>query len=573
MDPGAPSLNPERDFEGVEEAVDLKVSDLTKDLTDAGKYAYAGLCALKLHQLFDYDFDKGFREGCLSTIVKHLDLPAQVEPVMGLLLSGAIENSVESFMEILKTEPALDGQLKFLLHDLIALAVHEGEYDARWRVLLRELCLVFETNFEEMELYEITVVHCLSKDLPDPSEDEKAATRKRQRILKVKRYALIGLASLGGGALIGVTGGLAAPMLGAILGGSALTMGTAAGIAVTGALFGAAGAGLTGYKMNKRVGEIEEFAFGVMGPVRKLDTYDALSSITTPHLDITIAISGWIQDESEDNFTKVWSTLCSSHEQYYLRYESSYLLELGRAMEYFANIALSIATQEALKYTVLSGLVTAIAWPAGLIGLASVLDNPWGVCCRRSAQVGKHLADVLLAREHGRRPVTLIGYSLGARVIYYCLREMSTRDKCEGVVQDAYLLGAPCSANPDRWKDITRVVSGKIVNGYCKSDWLLTFLYRTLSWPAGGVAGLQPIAVTHPRIENVNLSEIVKGHKEYPDKMSQVLKAVGVRVVEEEDPIPSSRSHTDTLNVPEREGALKQSLSDSVLTDKHLCPS
>lgn len=39
-----------------------------------------------------------------------------------------------------------------------------------------------------------------------------------------------------------------------------------------------------------------------------------------------------------------------------------------------------------------------------------------------SFQVGKHLAEVLLKREHGRRPVTLIGYSLGARVIYYCLR-------------------------------------------------------------------------------------------------------------------------------------------------------
>lgn len=54
--------------------------------------------------------------------------------------------------------------------------------------------------------------------------------------------------------------------------------------------------------------------------------------------------------------------------------------------------------------------------------VAGAIDNPWSVCQRRSAQVGRHLAEVLLQRQHGRRPVTLIGFSLGARVIYYCLK-------------------------------------------------------------------------------------------------------------------------------------------------------
>jgi len=44
-----------------------------------------------------------------------------------------------------------------------------------------------------------------------------------------------------------------------------------------------------------------------------------------------------------------------SREQYYLRYESAYLLELGRAMEYILSFAVSMAAQEALKYTILSG--------------------------------------------------------------------------------------------------------------------------------------------------------------------------------------------------------------------------
>lgn len=78
------------------------------------------------------------------------------------------------------------------------------------------------------------------------------------------------------------------------------------------------------------------------------------------------------------------------------------------------------------------------------------------------------MAEVLLSREQGQRPVTLIGYSLGARVIYYCLREMSNRENCEGIIQDAILLGTPVTASAECWNQLTRVVSGRLINGYSK---------------------------------------------------------------------------------------------------------
>jgi len=49
-------------------------------------------------------------------------------------------------------------------------------------------------------------------------------------------------------------------------------------------------------------------------------------------------------------------------------YESQYLLELGRAMDYLLSFAVSMAAQEALKMTILSGktqetvLETVISW-------------------------------------------------------------------------------------------------------------------------------------------------------------------------------------------------------------------
>lgn len=45
---------------------------------------------------------------------------------------------------------------------------------------------------------------------------------------------------------------------------------------------------------------------------------------------------------------------------------------------------------------------------------------------------------------------------------------MADRGKSEGIIQDAILIGAPCSGSLDTWKKFTRVVAGRIVNGYCK---------------------------------------------------------------------------------------------------------
>lgn len=131
--------------------------------------------------------------------------------------------------------------------------------------------------------------------------------------------------------------------------------------------------------MRKRVGEIEEFAFGYLAPsnpdesdeayeadeadepdkgassVPNIISKDVTAQISTQQLHITIAISGWLCDDRHDNFIRPWRSLFCSREQYYLRYESAYLLELGKAMDLILSFAVSMAAQEALKYTVLAG--------------------------------------------------------------------------------------------------------------------------------------------------------------------------------------------------------------------------
>lgn len=370
-------------------------------------------------------------------------------------------------------------------------------------------------------------------------EEERLSVR-REKMRKFKRYASVGVATIAGGTLIGLTGGLAAPFIGVgvgtILGGaSAAALTSTAGVAIISSIFGVAGAGLTGYKMKKRVGQVEEFDFEPLSRFSMMDQ----------QLHIAIAIAGWLKNEDTENVVKPWRCLAVSREQYALRYESKYLVELGQALEYILSMAVSFATQEALKYTILSGIVSAIAWPAALLSMASVIDNPWSVCCRRSSEVGKHLAHVLLSRQHGKRPVTLVGYSLGARVIFYCLRELAELGRSEGIIQDAIMLGAPVTNKKSQWEKCERVVAGRIVNGYCGGDWLLRFLYRTLSMTTG-VAGLMPIDSV--RVTNIDVSSIISGHTEYSDKLVEVIQFVGLK--------------TRATEALDDEGVLKKSTSD-----------
>lgn len=56
---------------------------------------------------------------------------------------------------------------------------------------------------------------------------------------------------------------------------------------------------------------------------------------------------------------------------------------------------------------------------------------------------------------------------------------MSKRSSCEGIIEDVIFLGAPVTASKVEWEKFKKVVAGRIVNGFCRKDWLLKFLYRT----------------------------------------------------------------------------------------------
>ncbi|XP_054465370.1 transmembrane and coiled-coil domain-containing protein 4 [Anoplopoma fimbria] len=490
---------------------------ISRQLSEQGRFAFAALCGVSLGQLFTGPESSVFREKYLQGLVCWLNLDESVMPVMGAFLSGLGFEGSDTFLSILQAEPLLAAGATPIIQNLVTFSVKDGQYDARSRVLVRHVSCLLRVLPQQLEEFEETLGERL-REGGEESEEESSRRLRRERGRKLRRYLLIGLATVGGGTVIGVTGGLAAPLVaagaGALLGaGGAAALGSATGIAIMASLFGAAGAGLTGYKMNKCVGAIEEFEF--------------LPLSSGKHLHLTIAVTGWLCSGKYNSFQAPWGSLGECGEQYCLVWESRFLRDLGSAMTSLLDGLVSMVAQEALKYTVLSGIVAALTWPASLLAAASVIDNPWSVCLNRSAEVGKQLAQVLRSRQQGKRPVSLIGFSLGARVIYYCLQELANDGGSEGVVEDVVLLGAPVDGSEKAWERMTSVVAGKIVNGYCRGDWLLGFLYRSSSAQLS-VAGLQPINIKDRRLINVDLSSVVKGHLDYMRQMDTILVAVGV---------------------------------------------
>jgi hypothetical protein len=214
----------------------------------------------------------------------------------------------------------------------------------------------------------------------------------------------------------------------------------------------------------------------------------------------------------------------SGIEPFALRWELDALLRLGTSLTGVAkSYAWEGAKTEIVRHTLLGALYAGL-WPLGLLRMASVLDNPFSVAVSRSDKAGKVLAHALISRAQGERPVTLVGYSLGARVIYSCLLELAEQNAF-GLIESAVMMGSPTPSSSSAWRRARAVVSARVVNIYSKEDYILGFLYRT-SKAQLGVAGLQEVEGVHG-VENVDMSELVTGHNKYRYLVGTVLRQIG----------------------------------------------
>jgi hypothetical protein len=203
--------------------------------------------------------------------------------------------------------------------------------------------------------------------------------------------------------------------------------------------------------------------------------------------------------------------------------------------------------------------MSAMSLPLVLTKLSYLIDNPWSVSMARADMAGLILADSLIERNLGVRPVTLVGFSLGSRVIYACLKELANRGAF-GIVQNVYVFGSPVVFKKDEYIRAKSVVAGRFVNGYATNDWILGYLFRATAGGIMQVAGLT--AVDIPGVENFNVTETVAGHMAYRKAMPKLLKEVGWVVDSEEfseieDPDPDNHEKRQRELINEIEEARK----------------
>lgn len=68
---------------------------------------------------------------------------------------------------------------------------------------------------------------------------------------------------------------------------------------------------------------------------------------------------------------------------------------------------------------------------------------------RKARRVGRKLAEIIQRGEFGRTSIVLIGFSLGTRVINYCLK--SLYETAPGIISEVYLLGGASPNKTDNW--------------------------------------------------------------------------------------------------------------------------
>ncbi|KAK5655016.1 hypothetical protein OQA88_6775 [Cercophora sp. LCS_1] len=457
------------------------------------------------------------------------------------------------------TTQKIDIDLRWtVLCDLFLVLIADSVYDSRSRVLLEKVGKDLEIPWIDICRFEKKVTDALEMqqqaEKENWNEDEHMEIR-RKRALK-RRYVMMGLATVGGGLVIGLSAGLLAPVIGAGLAAGFTTIGVsgtgtflagAGGAAIITSTAATSGSIIGGRAANRRTGAVKTFEY------RPLHNNKRVNLIVT--------VSGWMTGKVDDVRLPFSTVDPVMGDLYSILWEPEMLRTMGDTINILATEALTQGLQQVLGSTVLVALMSALQLPVVLTKLSYLIDNPWAVSLDRATAAGLILADSLIDRNLGTRPVTLVGYSIGSRVIFSCLQELC-RKGAYGLVQNVFLFGSPVVVKQEEYLRARAVVSGRFVNGYNRNDWILGYLFRLTNGGIRRVAGLAAVEGV-PDLDNMDVSELVAGHMDYRRAMPRLLRECGWMIesdefteIEEGDPENHQERQRELIN--EIEEARKQ---------------
>ncbi|KAG9711570.1 DUF726-domain-containing protein, partial [Aureobasidium melanogenum] len=311
-----------------------------------------------------------------------------------------------------------------VLCDLFLVLVADSIYDGRSRALLELVGSALSVDWLEICRFEKRITDALEMQQEADKENwnEEEHTDKRQKMARNRRLVMMGLATVGGGLVIGLSAGLLAPVIGAGLAAGFTTI----GVAGTGTFLG----GVGGAALITSIGVTTGGTIAVRASNRRtgpVKTFEYRPLHNNKRVNLIVTVAGWMTGKVDDVRLPFSTVNPIMGDIYSVHWEPEMLQSMGQTINILATEALTQGLQQILGSTLLTALMSAMSLPLVLTKLSYLIDNPWSVSMARADMAGLILADSLIDRNLGVRPVTLVGFSLGSRVIYACLKELANR--------------------------------------------------------------------------------------------------------------------------------------------------
>jgi pimeloyl-ACP methyl ester carboxylesterase len=332
------------------------------------------------------------------------------------------------------------------------------------------------------------------------------------------------LAAPGIAAALGAKGVLGAASTGTAIGslkGAALTSASLAKVGSGGmAIIAATGAGLggkTGYGLaNAYLRDIPDYQFHLKRTAVNDDGHRV------------VMVNGFLSEEDHDAYD--WCEGLAGHylnsPLWYLNWEAKTLHKLGGLLagtgrsaltSSFLTSGVSMASKALSKGVSRGGMAMTVA------GLAS---NPWHSAMLNAEKAGTLLAEAI-SRIDGKT-FTLMGHSLGARVIYFALLTLASKGG-EKSVRHAVLMGGAVGNDSELdWTSVASATSDGVFNCYSERDGVLKWMYQTANAGLSTPAGLVPVPDSVEGVTNCDFSDLIGGHNEWKANLSTVLDRLGL---------------------------------------------
>lgn len=241
-------------------------------------------------------------------------------------------------------------------------------------------------------------------------------------------------------------------------------------------------------------------------PVTMLELLSLTHTDTAAPLHVTIVIPGWLSEPKD--LQLYWNSVA----QY-----SYYGEVLGLRWE--AEGKLSVIKKETSRLADIFGeFWTPVGLITSIFSSASVVqDSTFTDSAKKADDTGRILAQLIRTRALGNVTISLIGFSLGGRMVASALSELANEP--EIYIQDAVLIGAAVSHSEEKWPARRRAVAGRLVNVMSSNDEILTRLYTVATGEIA--AGIHPVEVEG--VENLDATEYVSGHGQHPQKLDKTL--------------------------------------------------